>query len=472
MHAHERELTREVSSSAMFSLAALASALDTGTIDALVRRRTRLRATRLFSEGDFLKFRLEVAGVKLQDEVGGGTSWRAVALRPLAPRDAPSVLELAKRADDAPPADVARLAAEARALGAAALLGRSAADAAFAFALAGAVDHALFDMLADQQSAEFRRWRRAQPLATLQACERLVAAGLPPQHAVFATAAAVHEEGGCAQQAAAVRALRFDSTRSLLWLWRRAKSMRKVDAPSAVSSAAALSSVAFADPSLPLVVDLGCGFGTSLLGLLEHGLSGVGACNVLGCDASAAKMAFASGIAARRGHAPRAAFVSASASEVVAWLGREHEGRLGGVLVQFPTPFAVGGGNSQLPTGDGDGYMLSTDLLRAIKDAMTTSDGAFLLVQSNVEDVAVRARADAEAVGMHAVEVAGEEEGDDAAAAAPSLRRARLEASGEAVGRAQGSGWAAANPLGPHARSETEAAADFEGKRVHRVMLK
>ena len=124
-------------------------------------------------------------------------------------------------------------------------------------------------------------------------------------------------------------------------------------------------------------------------------------------------MAFASGIAARRGHAPRAAFVSVGV-EVVAWLGREHEGRLGGVLVQFPTPFAVGGGNSQLPTGDGDGYMLSTDLLRAIKDAMTTADGAFLLVQSNVEDVAVRARADAEAVGMHAVEVAGEEAGDDA----------------------------------------------------------
>ena len=141
--------------------------------------------------------------------------------------------------------------------------------------------------------------------------------------------------------------------------------------------AAALSSVAFADPSLPLVVDLGCGFGTSLLGLLEHGLSGIGACNVLGCDASAAKMAFASGIAARRGQAPRAAFVTSSASEVVAWLGREHEGRLGGVLVQFPTPFAVGSGNSQLPTGDGDGYMLSTELLRAIKDAMTTSDGAF-----------------------------------------------------------------------------------------------
>ena len=66
----------------------------------------------------------------------------------------------------------------------------------------------------------------------------------------------------------------------------------------------------------------------------------------------------------------------------------------------------------------------------------------------------------------------GEEAGDDNAAAAPSLRRARLEAGGEAVERAQGSGWAAANPLGPHARSETEAAADFEGKRVHRVMLR
>ena len=34
---HHRELSREVSTSAMFSLAALASALDTGTIDALAR---------------------------------------------------------------------------------------------------------------------------------------------------------------------------------------------------------------------------------------------------------------------------------------------------------------------------------------------------------------------------------------------------------------------------------------------------
>ena len=54
----------------------------------------------------------------------------------------------------------------------------------------------------------------------------------------------------------------------------------------------------------------------------------------------------------------------------------------------------------------------------------------------------------------------------------PPLTRLRLEASGKAVERAQGSGWAAANPLGPHARSETEAAADFEGKRVHRVMFR
>eukprot|EP00966_Prymnesium_polylepis_P225768 5222075-Prymnesium_polylepis.1 len=71
------------------------------------------------------------------------------------------------------------------------LLGRSAADAAFAFALAGVTDAALIDALAAQQADEFSRWRGAQPLTTLQTCEKLAAAGVGPSHAVFAEGARV-----------------------------------------------------------------------------------------------------------------------------------------------------------------------------------------------------------------------------------------------------------------------------------------
>lgn len=147
--------------------------LTSAEVDSLVARRTHLRSLRKFAAADGIKERLESAGVQLQDEVGGGTLWQ-FAPAPLEPdleigqlgRQAALLAE----AGDSTAAEVNALAAaaEARCAEGAALLGRSAADAAFDFAIAG-VDSGVVELLADRQADEFFRWRRAQPLATLQA---------------------------------------------------------------------------------------------------------------------------------------------------------------------------------------------------------------------------------------------------------------------------------------------------------------
>lgn len=200
----------------------LALKLEPVAIHALVAQRSELRASRSFKEADAVKAKLEAAGVQLQDEVGGSTAWSlATTAAPAGP--SVSVLALAKLAESQPSIveECCQQVRDSGEDGFTALLGRKAADAAFSFALAGAHDEFIYDELALQQGREFGRWRKAQPLATLQACERLAAAGIAPQHACFTAAASALETGNATVAAAAVRSLRFGSTRSLLWLWRR-----------------------------------------------------------------------------------------------------------------------------------------------------------------------------------------------------------------------------------------------------------
>ena len=53
---------------------------------------------------------------------------------------------------------------------------------------------ARLDTLATQQGKEFGRWAAAQPLTTLQTCEKLAAAGVRASHPVFAQGALVLRE--------------------------------------------------------------------------------------------------------------------------------------------------------------------------------------------------------------------------------------------------------------------------------------
>jgi SAM-dependent methyltransferase len=541
--------------------------LSVAQVERLVMQRSTLREAREFQLADQIKLQLEDNGVKLQDEINGHTSWAWAPPPPPQPGAVLHVLELARSALHASgsataAADsaerVAKLAAEARkccqSRETPPLLGRAAADAAFDFALAGARDSELFELLAKQQASEYARWRHPQPLATLQTAERLVAAGVLPPHGVYEAAAEAldGEQGGAA--AAAVRALRYGDARPSRWLWRRAVRRRKrtVDSSGAppmppssgsievagaadrtarlsrVDCEAALAAVRFGDPTLPLIVDVGCGYGHAMLSLVAR--SPAPTLNVLGCDADASKIAYASGLAARWARDGEAAFVTAGASETMDWTASHYPGPVYGVCLLFPTPFGVVGsssktdrnrdgegrsgmhatgmpaavGNRQLPSSAEDAsYMANRRLVRQIADALRANVGAWLYVASNVEDVAVHARAAAEAEGLSAdgtpptsdllesssipspapfVGAVADATGGGATAAtstaaaanqvAPGeLRRNRLrEATGHAPPRAVGAGWLERSPLG--AISETEAMLELEGRPIYRTVLR
>jgi hypothetical protein len=127
----------------------------------------------------------------------------------------------------------------------------------------------------------------------------------------------------------------------------------------------------FADPSLPLVIDLGCGYGVSILGLCydQHmrpsTTSPHTVYNFLGCDMSSKAVRYGRSIAKQWGMDSNIAFVYMESSACLEAVRKtyvrskeanecryagDYEGekrRLGGgpvhrILAQFPTPFAFG----------------------------------------------------------------------------------------------------------------------------------
>lgn len=131
----------------------------------------------------------------------------------------------------------------------------------------------------------------------------------------------------------------------------------------------------FDDPSLPLVLDLGCGYGVSLLGLCAHeralaphhreegrggsdeeaggtkrrrtvsGGTGYGLgecpCNYLGFDLSVRGIHYANGIAKRWGLSRKCAFVIADVNRALDWIASsQYAGGVSWILMQFPTPYS------------------------------------------------------------------------------------------------------------------------------------
>ena len=170
----------------------------------------------------------------------------------------------------------------------------------------------------------------------------------------------------------------------------------------------------FSDPTLPLILDVGCGFGVSILGLAvapstafdptagdgkSSGKEGSaapmapllkaladGRVNYLGCDLSGHAIGYAASIAHRwklsmpvatetpdpyapsslplaaqerpsyvRG-AGECAFVVTDALSAARWATAVYPGALAGVLVQFPTPYKL-----RSPTSDGEGMKETGD---------------------------------------------------------------------------------------------------------------
>eukprot|EP00980_Cylindrotheca_fusiformis_P018024 scaffold5756_cov99-Cylindrotheca_fusiformis.AAC.8 len=324
--------------------------------------------------------------------------------------------------------------------------GRTSADTAFHICLAGIQNEFLYDALTKIARLEMervgqRQSRRAKDI--LQVVEKLAAAGIrgPEVEEVYqlagkSLASKVKEERDqypeMVEQLSSGRPGRFNllSPRPLLWLWRYSSRLQKPSVEKAASKATVnnnnnISSwwQSFEDPSRPLVIDIGCGLGVSLIGLASHQKNRTSTtstsstphssllpeedvleftnnkCNYLGGDLNQATVRFANSVSSRWNLTDRLCFVQSSAGDLLESSFLEgYPGRLSLVLIQFPSPWRLGGpkkqkGNSQLPSGPDDGFMVSTTLLNQISKVFArTNEKGYLLLQTNCEDVAVTLR--------------------------------------------------------------------------------
>lgn len=390
--------------------------------------------------------------------------------------------------------------------------GRKAADAAFWFAVAGAQNNNLYFLLTAVCVKELERFGerpscRAQDV--FQIVQRFAAAGIKNKDASMLESVArdsLKFKG--VEMDETKRLLDLHSDHSAMMLWRFSARQRKQIAflqttakhwEARVSNPEKQSTVhwvprqvetwnweqLFDDISRPLVCDLGCGMGVSLLGLasLENASTHDGfdwsQCNFIGVDLSHLTINYAQSIAHRWNIDRKVAFVVATAESLLKHVVT-YPGRVQRILIQFPTPYRLpndyndtknpgtaNGGNSQLPKSVEDGFMVTPSLLQQCSAVLRPANGE-LLMQSNCEDVAVWMRSTAcEKAGFvlqdsstFVTEIAG----------TPLQRTLNWVAMGG--NRATGTGWSSAPILPRTGRTETEIACKLNDKPVHRCILK
>ncbi|KAL9183528.1 hypothetical protein ACHAXT_004384 [Thalassiosira profunda] len=355
------------------------------------------------------------------------------------------------------------------------LHGRKAADAILWFALAGVTaKHAnLYSDLVDICTDELQRFGRnasCRAKDVLHIAERVAMAGVVGDSAkrlyevtadclevkmqeVDACSDSNGEEGGDIDYRNIIEALRdgsfcLHSDRPLLGLWRFSTRQRKQrsflrnaarhfdgkfgDDRTEMNLAPPKQNqydwpAMFTDPSRPLVVDVGCGFGVSTLGLASVGNSKVrpGAneiqidrdnCNYIGVDLSRVAIGYARGVSERLALGDLT-FVVDSAEKCLGRIQEGYPGKVVLIMVQFPTPYrfegveeagdtdssssVAKGYNSQLPEGAAsDSFMVTENLLSLAHDILAKDNGQ-LLIQSNCEDVAVHMKNTAVNVGLN-----------------------------------------------------------------------
>jgi SAM-dependent methyltransferase len=414
------------------------------------------------------------------------------------------------------------------------LHGRKAADAAFWLSLAGVNTPAnlIYDELAKVASEELIRFgsnKSCRAKDVLHIVERFAMAGVtgPSVHHLYNIAADCLEvkmmnnatdsvndsDDGSIDYNSIIKALRGDSTfglhsdRSLLGLWRFSTRQRKqrvffenaakhFDGRYGKETTTLHSttddksdkyewSKLFKDPTRPLVVDVGCGMGVSLLGLAKAASEAShdeeieidwNKCNFLGVDLSRLGIRFARGVS-KRWKLDNLKFVVDPAEDCVEHLS-SYPGPIQLAMIQFPTPYrytedrddveasVAQGYNAQLPEDSESGcFMVTEKLLRLIQGVLSREQGR-LVIQSNCEDVAVRMKTIAESkAGFKAVAFANSVTSLDAV----TQRAQRWVANGgdRAIGKAFSS-----LPLLPMiGRTETEVACSLDGKPVHRCLF-
>lgn len=358
------------------------------------------------------------------------------------------------------------------------LRGRTAADTALTLALAGIVDHDLYAMLYKIVFLELNRRKQRKVKDVLHTIEKAAASGAPANHAMFQIARECLE--GQNVQPDILDRVKGEMTlltddRPPLWLWRFASRFPR---PSLTQRSGQEFMSLFARPDQPLVVDLGCGFGLTLLGLACQNhtayASGeiVGAdivsgdYNLLGCDANPLNVNYGRGIASRWNVNDHLQYVCCSASDLLTELiGASVP--LHSVLLQFPTPYRLNDeGNQQLPPSSDTSFMASRGAIRQIAQL---NAGVLLLIQSNCEDVAMQMFRWATDEGLKPVQVPQPVIEPSPLCTERTQRWLKLH--GEQPVRAVGPYWSSV-PLLQNARSETEVACVIQNIPIHRCLLR
>lgn len=414
------------------------------------------------------------------------------------------------------------------AVGVGELHGRKAADAILWFALAGIDDDDLFSDLFDIARTELDRFGRntsCRPKDILHIVERAgMAASIIGTQQLYTTAADCLEykmkertnydinsndiDWGSLDFRNIIQELRngsfgLHSDRSLLGLWRFSSRQRKqkqflynaaqhfehtregnTTEDFSASNHQYNWTEMYTDPSRPLIVDIGCGMGVSLLGLassqsINHSelqIDNPKGYNFLGVDLSRLAIGYARGACRRLGFSSEH-FVVGSAENCLRHISESYPGDVALSMIQFPTPYkfqyeneevspsvAKRGFNSQLPSSADDNFMVSENLVKQIYNMLSENNGK-LLIQSNCEDVSVYMRNLARKAGFRSIPFTDSVKELDAV-----TERAKkwVECGGE---RPIGKYWSANSLLPQKGRTETEVACSIDNKPVHRCLL-
>jgi len=436
------------------------------------------------------------------------------------------------------------------------LRGRKSADAAFWFALAGITDLEIFKLLADVCSKEIERFGMnpscrikdiLQMLDRFAACgldghddfERVSKECLMKKKSMIETTTTT-DDSIRSTPTENLQRLDLHSDRCLVMLWKFAARQKKQqlflqsakihweqsrrtnhdnrqkgrwtedDVTSSTTTTDTSNngshlrldwSQCFDDPSRPLVVDIGCGMGISLLGLASDSTPEVShqsknkddelirlssEHNFLGVDLSSLAIGYAKGVSHRRGLSGRLHYTVDTAESILTQIADTYPGPISLCLIQFPTPYRLstgtdggggtgGGGNSQLPISALEGFMVSPCLLNQIHQILSSkSSHGRLLLQSNCEDVAVWMLQTAEDVGFESIQLnmfrtnSDMEELDQKMDLPQRTRNWIEQFSGE---RAVGRSWSALPLLPRRASTETEVACRLNGTPIHRCLV-
>uniref|UniRef100_A0A6T7K0B4 tRNA (guanine(46)-N(7))-methyltransferase n=1 Tax=Attheya septentrionalis TaxID=420275 RepID=A0A6T7K0B4_9STRA len=424
--------------------------------------------------------------------------------------------------------------------GALELSGRKAADAAFWFALAGvgAEGRPLLDGLTRIATEELKRFGHrssCRPKDVWHILERIAAAGVSDMSELHSVAVDCLQHKEAPLHELEESKFGLHSTRPLMTLWRFSTRQRKQraflqsaaqhwgkqqlyqdgrdDTKSPKDDESATRTVEqeltveydwsnmFEDPTLPLVVDIGCGMGVSLLGLASLGqerendshdcLGGVscldvnwGECNFLGADLSQLAIGYAKGVAGRWNlETKRLAFSVDSAEHALDQICDSYPGPIQLVMIQFPTPFRLQQkntecrGNSQLPSNAISGFMVTEGLLQMASRALQVKQGVqnegTLLLQSNCEDVCVHMRNTAmEKASFDYISLPHTNKDIPHPSSKSRLPQRTMEWIAAGGERAQGSGWSPSPLLPRKGATETEISCLQSGTPIHRCLLK